>query len=108
MGNVGGSSTSGVLSRIDGLRLILESSPSDDELSKRLQGMGEEIEAMEQAILGNGSYLGIPEEVSVIKISLYPVFILWASRRCCCSIASEPVDANRPLVATEVWNRMND
>lgn len=49
-------------SRIDNMRLILESTPSDEELSNKLERVGEEIRAINQTIQGNDSYLGIDDE----------------------------------------------
>lgn len=51
-------------SRLDGMRLMLESTPSDEELLKRAENVDTEVEAVDQALVGNGSYLGIQDKVS--------------------------------------------
>lgn len=54
-------------SRIDDMRLILESTPSDEELGDKLGRVDEEINAIHETIQGNGSYLGIPDEVCLLE-----------------------------------------
>lgn len=49
--------------RLDGMRLIVESTPSDEELGKTLSELDVELEAIDRALDGNGSYLGILDKV---------------------------------------------
>lgn len=62
-------------SRIDNMRLILESTPSDEELSNKLERVGEEIRAINQTIQGNDSYLGIDDEVCLCIHTEHEVII---------------------------------
>lgn len=50
-------------SRLEGMRLILESTPSDDELGRTVTDVDAELEAINQALDGNASYLGVLDKV---------------------------------------------
>lgn len=52
-----------ITARLDGMRLILESTPSDTELDRTLSDVDAELEAINRALDGNGSYLGIIDKV---------------------------------------------
>lgn len=54
--------------RLEAMRMILESSRSDEELRLKTEAVGEELQAIDRALdteldVGKGSYLGIVDKV---------------------------------------------
>lgn len=50
--------------RLDDMRLVLESTPSDEELAKKVRDVVAELDAVDRARADEGTYLGIVDKVS--------------------------------------------
>lgn len=50
--------------RVDDMRLVLDSTPSDEELAKKVHDVRIELEAVDRALADEGTYLGIVDKVS--------------------------------------------
>ncbi|CAM9687025.1 unnamed protein product [Ectocarpus fasciculatus] len=53
--------------RLDDMRLVLESTPSDEELAKKVRDVVEELDAVDRARADEGTYLGIVDKGELEK-----------------------------------------
>lgn len=70
--------------RIDGMRLILQSSLRDDKVQLEVKAVGKEIEAINQALSGDRTYLGITDKVQWRSVVLLYIFYGVPAARCQC------------------------
>lgn len=50
--------------RVDDMQLVLDSTPSDEELAKKVRDVVLELKAVDRALADEGTYLGIVDKVS--------------------------------------------
>lgn len=70
--------------RIDGMRLILQSSLRDDKVQLEVKAVGKEIEAINQALSGDRTYLGITDKVQWRSVMVLYIFYRVRAARCRC------------------------